>query len=277
MNRLKALFISGFMTLLSITLFFSLWQLLQTNNFVWFGSLLAALVPLAFFIRLFVSPLARTGSLWWLPVAGILGAILALTSTMVMMLSLFVGTVMPLIYLFWYSTFEARDSSTLATGKTLTPFNLIDIDGHTWTSRDLSQQPALWLFYRGNWCPFCMAQIREIAASYRELSARGVKIYLISPQPEENTYTLAKQFDVPMTFLTDLNNEAARRLGILAENGLPTGLQVLGYDSDVPMPTVFITDANGRLIYSDLTSNYRLRPEPEDFMKALDDAGLTQT
>ena len=29
--------------------------------------------------------------------------------------------------------------------------------------------------------------------------------------------------------------------GILAANGLPLGMQALGYDSDVPMPTVFIT------------------------------------
>ena len=51
-------------------------------------------------------------------------------------------------------------------------------------------------------------------------------------------------------------------------------MQVLGFDSDVPMPTVFITAPGGRIVYSDLTDNYRIRPEPAEFMAALDRAGL---
>ena len=36
------------------------------------------------------------------------------------------------------------------------------------------------------------------------------------------------------------------------------------------MPTVVITDANGKIIFRDLTDNYRVRPEPETFLKILD-------
>jgi hypothetical protein len=77
-----------------------------------------------------------------------------------------------------------------------------------------------------------------------------------------------------MRFLTDRDNRAAAQLGILAEGGLPMGMQALGYDSDVPMPTVLITASGGKIVYSDLTVNYRIRPEPGDFIEALDRAGL---
>jgi hypothetical protein len=70
--------------------------------------------------------------------------------------------------------------------------------------------------------------------------------------------------------MRDRDNAVAKRLRIFAANGLPTGLQALGYDSDVPLPTVFISDAKGTVIYADLTSNYRIRPEPEDFLRVLD-------
>lgn len=266
------------MTALVATLAGALWQLRDFGAglaWPWLGVLIAAAIPMAFFMRLFLSPTARTGSLWWLPLAGIPGVVLAWGEPAVMMLALLVGTVLPLIYVHWYSRFADREVGQLQPGQTLPAFRVHDIDGQAWTSADLSTQPALWLFYRGNWCPLCMAQIREIAASYRALGARGVRTYLVSPQPEENTQSLARQFEVPMTFLTDRDNQAARTLGILAENGLPAGLQLLGYDSDVPMPTVFITDTGGKLIYSDLTSNYRLRPEPEAFIAALDAAGIT--
>jgi hypothetical protein len=45
---------------------------------------------------------------------------------------------------------------------------------------------------------------------------------------------------------------------------------VFGYDSDVPRPTVFLTAAGGALMYYDLTDNYRIRPEPAEFLAVLD-------
>jgi hypothetical protein len=59
-------------------------------------------------------------------------------------------------------------------------------------------------------------------------------------------------------------------LQIKAENGLPMGLQALGYDSDTVMPTVVMTNDEGVIIFADLTDNYRVRPEPEDFLKVFD-------
>lgn len=61
-------------------------------------------------------------------------------------------------------------------------------------------------------------------------------------------------------------SELAKKWQLLSKNGLPSGLQVLGYDSDTVMPTVILTDACGKIIYSDQTSNYRVRPEPADFL-----------
>jgi hypothetical protein len=55
--------------------------------------------------------------------------------------------------------------------------------------------------------------------------------------------------------------------------GLPFGMQLLGYDSDTVMPTVIITDDEGKIIFADLTDNYRVRPEPETFMRVLSGAG----
>ena len=62
----------------------------------------------------------------------------------------------------------------------------------------------------------------------------------------------------------------AKQLDIFHENGLPTGFQALGYNSDVIMPTVIITDKNNNIIFTDLTDNYRVRPEPNTFLKIID-------
>ena len=46
-------------------------------------------------------------------------------------------------------------------------------------------------------------------------------------------------------------------------------MQALGYDSDTVMPTVIITDREGRVVWTDETDNYRVRPEPETFLQVL--------
>ncbi|GAA4274348.1 hypothetical protein GCM10022258_36440 [Aquimarina gracilis] len=115
-----------------------------------------------------------------------------------------------------------------------------------------------------------MAQIKEIASQYKELEKRKVNMVLISPQPHKYTKSLAKKFDVNFNFLVDEGNKVARQLNIFAKNGIPMGFQTLGYDSDSVLPTVLITNKEGRIIFADLTDNYRVRPEPETFLAILD-------
>jgi peroxiredoxin len=175
-----------------------------------------------------------------------------------------------LLYVFWYSRFGRKDNSLLKVGQKLPLFSLKNAMGNSISSKEIGSQASLIMFYRGNWCPLCMAQIKEVAGQYRELEKRGIKIYMVSPQPEGHTGALAKRFDVNMTFLIDENSNVANQLQIIAKNGLPMGLQALGYDSDTVMPTVVMTNDQGDIIFADLTDNYRVRPEPEDFLKVFD-------
>ena len=114
-----------------------------------------------------------------------------------------------------------------------------------------------------------MAQIKEISAEYEALDRLGINTVLISPQPHQQTKKLTDKFKFNFHFLVDYKSKVAQQLGIFAKNGIPTGFQVLGYDSDTVMPTVVITDKRGKIIFADLTDNYRVRPEPEVFLKII--------
>ncbi len=179
------------------------------------------------------------------------------------------GLVGVLLYVRWYSVFGRTPSDAIAVGKALPGFTLQDADGQEVRSRDFGG-PAVLLFYRGNWCPLCMAQIKEIAGLYRQLDERGVSVKLISPQPEGHTRALARRFDVAFDFLVDPGNAAARRLGIASPDPIPAGMTLQGYDAETVMPTVIITDADGTIIFCDQSDNYRVRPEPETFLRVLD-------
>ncbi|MDX2275522.1 MAG: redoxin domain-containing protein [Hyphomonadaceae bacterium] len=172
-------------------------------------------------------------------------------------------------YVFWYSDLGPRRSVALTLGRALPDFDVKNEHGDAVASRSWRGQPSVLIFYRGNWCPLCMAQIKETAAHYREIEARGARVALISPQPPSHTRALAKKHDVKFEYYVDDANCAARVLGIDHPGGLPLGMQALGYASDTVLPTVIVVDKEGIVRWVHETDNYRVRPEPQTFLEAL--------
>lgn len=276
MNLLKSVFISGFITWLAIVSLYAISQLARGMEPIisWLGLSLCALAPLVFFIKAFLARSPRTARH---PVeyTVLSGLGLALTLAMSYRFGTSAGAIhfwagftviLWLLYLRWYSVFRGRYTPTLKPGSTLPEFRLESLEGHAVSSQSFMAEPHLLLFYRGNWCPFCTAQIDELAASYERLKAAGIKVVLISPQPTRKSQAMATRFNLPMIFLRDRNCAAASQLGILHQWGTPMGMQLLGYESDTVMPTVVLTDHHGKIVYSDQTDNYRIRPKPEDWL-----------
>ncbi len=275
MNLLKSIFISAFITWLAAVSIYAITQLVRGAEplLSWLGLALTAFTPLAFFIKAFAFKSPRTPRH---PIEYSILSGLGLVVTMAMsfryeqaagLLHVWAGITLLawLVYLRWYSVFRGRDALALKVGSPLPEFRLESLDGHIVSSESFKAKPHLLLFYRGNWCPFCTAQIEELAAAWQRLDKAGISVILISPQSIEKNQTLAARFDVPMVFLRDRHNAAAEQLGILQEWGTPMGMQVLGYESDTVMPTVILTDEKGTILFSDQTDNYRVRPEPATF------------
>ena len=183
-----------------------------------------------------------------------------------------VNAAIMLLYVFWYSRFGRIESMQLGVGNKLPQFRLQDAAGSAVGSDDLGGAPAVLLFYRGNWCPLCMAQIREIVSRYQEMAEMGINVVLISPQPDEHTKTLAGMHNVPFHFVVDADNKLAESLGIAIDNGVPFGVPG-EFASNTVMPTVVVTNATGTIVFSDQTDNYRVRPDPDVFLAILRRSG----
>jgi peroxiredoxin len=177
-----------------------------------------------------------------------------------------------LAYTRWYSRFGRKPSSALTVGARL-PADLpfIEHERGPIVSGELRGRPTVLLFYRGNWCPLCMAQVGEIAARWREVEALGAQVALVSPQDERHTRALAARHGVAFRYLRDEGLEAADRLGIVNPDGTPAGM--VGYESDTVLPTLVVTDAEGRVVFADQTDNYRVRPTPDTVLAALRGTG----
>lgn len=282
MPKLKALFISAWVTFVLVAAVYGVWRAIQGPWLPWVGTLLTTVPPALLLARLYtLGDVARTTPrMRWMIVLGTVGVAVSSggyfagvggADSFVLAL---VGLSSLIAYTHWYSTLPREKNDKIQVGQSLAEFELETEDGRIVSSKTFLGKPLLLLFYRGNWCPLCMAQVRELAAQYRELHARDVQIVLVSPQPHRKTRKLAAKFDVPFRFLVDPGNRAAKRLGIFAKDGLPLGLQVLGYSTDTVWPTVVVTTARGEILLADLTDNYRVRPEPSTFLEVLDNHEL---
>jgi len=247
----------------------------------WLGAAIAALPLPLLMTRLLLTRVERTSDnlplLLLLSAAGVMIAVweqfLEGASRWAPLSAALVSLFILLLYIFWYSRFGRLESALLSVGSKLPQFELTDSDGKRFNSDSLSGSPAVLLFYRGNWCPLCMAQIKEIANRYQELDALGIKVILVSPQPDELSRRLAGSYEVPFHFLIDSDNKIAETLGIAVKHGVPVGMPG-GYAADTVMPTLVVTNRSGTIVYSDQTDNYRVRPEPDTFLAILRRAGV---
>ncbi len=171
------------------------------------------------------------------------------------------------VYLMYSSSFGDRTSLMLKVGKKFPNIVLETADAALFSSEVFLGSPTVYLFYRGNWCPLCVGQVKELVSAYKKLALNNINIVFVSPQPHRYSKKLAKQHGLEFNFLTDSNNKVARQLGIEDINGVHPGLQLFGYKSNTVLPTLIVTNKNNTITYADLTDNYRLRPDPETFLK----------
>ncbi|PVZ70482.1 peroxiredoxin family protein [Pelagibaculum spongiae] len=270
MKHLKTLFIPLYISLAFTGLLLAGWKIADTSSSLFAAMALAAIaaLPIGFFLSLYLTPRARTDSqLKPLQTASVLLTIpVAIYPDWTIAFAAAAINISGYLYIYWYSQLMRPRPDVISVGETLPWFELTDADGNKVTSLQLANKPSLMIFYRGNWCPLCMAQIKEVAKAYQQLESMGIRVAMISSQPANHTKVLSEKFKVDFDWLIDNNNQAAQTLGLVDEGGTPAVFLLQGHRADTAMPTVVMTDATGKVIFADLTDNYRVRPEPETFI-----------
>ena len=250
------------------------------DRYAWWGVLLANVVLPAWFLWLQRATTPRTSEyLPFLLLASGAGPVIAAWEVFFegaagwpVMVPAVTGTALLAAYIFWYSRMGRQPSETLEVGKKLPAFELPTADGAIFRSAELAGSPAVLVFYRGNWCPFCRAQVREMASRYPEFEKLGAALVLVSPQPATRSQALAAESGQLAHVLVDESNRLAEKFGIAMQHGVPVGLPG-AYAADTVMPTVIALNANGTIVYADQTDNYRMRPEPDVFLSILRRSG----
>ena len=149
-----------------------------------------------------------------------------------------------------------------------------------------SGRPAVIIFYRGSWCPYCnLALASYRAALSSPLAARGIALIAVSPQHPDGSLSMVEKLDLDFAVLSDPGNRLGEGLGILTRpsdaaraSQLAHGLDLEERNADgtttLPMPTVAIVDARGILRWIDVHPDYTTRTEPAAVLDALDQLSM---
>ena len=145
------------------------------------------------------------------------------------------------------------------------------LDGkETSLRQQMAGKPAILVFYRGGWCPYCNTQLSDLRLIAKDLGALGYQIIAISPdRPEELAKTLTKD-SLDYTLLSDSKAEALEAFGIAYRVDDETIKKYQGYGIDLekssgethhilPVPSVFIVDTDNLLQFSYTHPDYRVR------------------
>ena len=178
-------------------------------------------------------------------------------------------------YIHVFSNYKREPSAAIIKGKVLPELPLQRLDKTEISSADFAGEKTLLIFFRANWCPFCMNQLKEVKAQADRLAKAGVNVKFISNQGIDNSKKLATDMKLPSHFeiLQDTDLRAAKALGIEDIGGAPAGMP--GYPKDTVMATVIALDEEGRVIFGDETDNYRRRPHPDTFLHVFEGGNVT--
>jgi peroxiredoxin len=175
-------------------------------------------------------------------------------------------------------------AGSIKVGDPLEPFTLDDATG-TPVSLDqiIKTGPAVIVFYRGGWCPYCNLALRTYQRELLpQLGEFGARLVAVSPQSPDQSLSTTEKAGLEFTVLSDPGSRLAQRIGIAfqqAEEVLAAqrklGLDLAQVNSEgatrLPRPTVLIVDRDRTVSFVDVQPDYTARTEVADIVAALSD------
>jgi len=170
---------------------------------------------------------------------------------------------------------------SLVVGSKAPSFDLKDHNDKAVSSAELLKTGRLAIcFFRGRWCPFCVGQLEAMNRILPQIREAGAELVAISPQTVQQSFFMADQHRLRFPLLSDAGNQIARQFGLVYR--VPEYQQALfrrvminlpftnGDESwGLPVPTVYVVDRDGTILFAAVNPDYRERPEPSEILEEL--------
>lgn len=131
-------------------------------------------------------------------------------------------------------------------------------------------------FYRGEWCPICNLDLREIQMHLAEITALGAIILAVSPQKPDDARAISQKNDLGFEVLSDAHQKVIKDYNLQFDPGDDyhnrRDLTLLNGDGSktLPVPATFIIDKTKKIIASHVEADYTQRMSAIEIIKILE-------
>jgi peroxiredoxin len=163
----------------------------------------------------------------------------------------------------------------LSVGSQAPEFELTDSNGKLVRCADLlARGPLILLFFRGRWCPYCIATVEAWQRSLPELEAHHANLAAISPQTIKQNNLMADQHKLTFPLLSDSGNRVAKQFGVAYKllsdlqelnRRIFVNLEFINGDKswELPMPATFLITPDRQILFAEAHPDYTRRTEPQ--------------
>lgn len=160
-----------------------------------------------------------------------------------------------------------EDTTINGNGPVAPDLSLPDTDGISHRLSEFTASgPAVLVYARGAWCPFCLRQLSDYADRYSEFKRSGIEVVALSPESRRKSRRLRTGLKLPFTVLSDSKLEVAKSFGLIGHEkpGAPT-----------PATLVLDTQRGVRLSSLNQAQKCLLARDTLEYARALKQEGLT--
>lgn len=155
--------------------------------------------------------------------------------------------------------------AAVAVGSKAPDFRSLDADGREFRLSVLQGSRVLLKFFRGTWCPYCVADLRLWSARQKELRELGLKLVAVSHDSLEDLRRFKRGRDWDMTLVADPDLEIIRRYNLQNRNFTPKG----GPFRDMAIPAAILIDTDGSVLWMSQATDFRVRLHPDQVLADL--------
>ena len=131
-------------------------------------------------------------------------------------------------------------------------------------------KPAMLIFYRGGWCPYCNAHLQELRNVVPKLKEVGYDVLFLSADRPELLHSSLKEEIPEYTLLSDASMKIARdyRIAFRVDEATLARYKEYGISLEkasgfehkqLPVPAVFLIGADGKIQYAYANPDYKVR------------------
>jgi peroxiredoxin len=144
------------------------------------------------------------------------------------------------------------------------------------------QGPVVVLFYRGNWCPYCNKQLKELQDSLQYITSKGASVVAITPEATEGVEKTVNKTGASFPIIYDQGVKISKAYSVSYEVDTATvnkyktnwNVDFLKINEQkekayLPVPAVYIIDKSGMITYRFFESDVTQRPSVQELIKNL--------